>query len=152
MQKNRMLYHYFNDDDFLLITGKIKEIEKITSGEIRVSIKENKPFGMRNFDIRKMAEEEFLRLNMQTTRDRTGILLLLVLKEKAFYILADEGINNKVTPQTWDRVRDEIQSEFVNGHYTEGIIKGLEMMGGILEEHFPIKEDDTNELSNQVVI
>lgn len=150
--KNEILYHYFSDDDFLAITDKIKESEKITSGEIRVSIKEEKPPTMLKFNIRKLAEKEFVRLKMHETRDKTGILLLIVLSEKSFYILADEGINEKVEQNTWNAVRDEIQYEFILGNYTEGIIKGVELIGNILAEHFPIKADDTNELSNQVVI
>lgn len=150
--KNKILYHYFSDDDFLAITNKIKDSEKITSGEIRVSIKESKPTTMLKFDIRKLAEKEFVRLKMHETRDKTGILLLIVLSEKSFYILADEGINEKVEQDTWNSVRDEIQSEFILGHYTEGIIKGIELMGNILAKHFPIKADDINELSNKVVI
>jgi len=150
--KKRILYHYFSDDDFLSITDKIKETEKITSGEIRVSIKEDKPSTMFKFDAKKMAEAEFQKLKMDETVDRTGILILIVLKEKAFYILADKGIDDKVDPGTWDSVRNEIQGEFRIGHYTQGIIRGIEIMGEILSEHFPIKPEDTNELSNKVVV
>ena len=38
--KKDLVYNYFSDDDFLRISNKIGEMEKITSGEIRVSIKE----------------------------------------------------------------------------------------------------------------
>ncbi len=150
--KNKLIYHYFTDDDFLLISNKIKATEKLTSGEIRVSIKEDKPPFQLKFDIVKAAQHEFKKLKMHETRDKTGILLFIVLKQKSFYILADEGINEKVEQGTWDKVRDEIRNEFILGNYTEGIIKGIEIMGNILAEHFPIKADDTNELSNEVVI
>lgn len=33
-----------DDDDLLMISNAIKEAEKTTSGEIRVSIREKKPF------------------------------------------------------------------------------------------------------------
>ena len=150
--QNELLYHYFNDDDFLRISHKIKELEKITAGEIRIALKENKSFLKRNKQIDELAKEEFLSLGMSDTRDRTGILIYVLLGERQFYILADEGINKKVEQVTWDNVRDDIQNEFRKGHYTEGLLKGIEDVGNILGEHFPVKPDDTNELSNKVVI
>ncbi len=152
MAAKKLIYKYFNDDDFLKISAAIKEAEKITSGEIRVSIKDKAPFTLGNLSIREIAEKEFYRLKMDNTRDRTGILLLLLLKERAFYILADEGINSRVTRQAWDTIRDELQNEFQNGNFTNGIIEGINKISKILARHFPIKSDDTNELSNEVVI
>ena len=150
--KDRLIYHFFSDDDLLRISNKISESEKTTSGEIRISVREKKPFLKRKKDIRRLAEKEFYRLNMNSTRDKTGILLYLLLCERQFYILADEGINSKVPQTTWDNVRDDIQSKFKDGYYAKGIILGIEQVGKILSEHFPIKNDDTNELSNKIAI
>lgn len=149
---NKTLYTYFTDDDFLAISNKINEMEKITAGEIRVSIKEEKSFLNRNKDVRKLAEEEFHKLKMDNTRDKTGILLYLQLKEKQFYILADTGINEKVEQKTWDDVRNKMQLEFKDGHFLDGILFGIDTVGNILSKFFPIKEDDTNELSNKVAL
>jgi uncharacterized membrane protein len=150
--QNEILYHFFTDDDFLVISKKIKEMEKITSGEIRVSIKESKPFGKKNSEVRSLAEAEFFGLEMEKTRDKTGILIFVILSERQFYILADSGINAKVEQSVWDEVRDQMQIEFRAGHFTEGIVLAIERIGSILSEHFPIKSDDTNELSNKVVL
>lgn len=149
MNKN-LVYHFFSDDDFLRISNKIKEAEKITSGEIRISLREHLKWSEKKKDIRKLAEEEFVKLNMHNTRDKTGILLFVVLGERKFYILADEGINSKVEQNTWDDVRNEIQSNFLSGNYTNGILIGIEKVGNILNKFFPIKSDDTNELSNKI--
>ena len=149
---NEVIYHFFDDDDFLRISNSISETELITSGEIRISIKEKRSFSDRNRNIRDIAENEFYKLNMHQTRDKTGVLLLFLLGEREFYILADEGINEKVDPNTWENVSIGIQEEFKNGYFTEGIITGIEKVGQILSEYFPIKPDDTNELTNKVVI
>jgi uncharacterized membrane protein len=148
----QLVYQYFSDDDFLRISNKIKENEKNTSGEIRIAIKDHKHFLDRKKDIRLLAEKEFYKLNMHQTRDNTGILLYLLLEEKQFYILADKGIHQKVGDDTWLKVRDEIQSHFKEGNFCRGILWGIDRVGKILAEHFPIKSDDTNELSNEVVI
>jgi uncharacterized membrane protein len=149
---DKLIYQYFSDDDFLRISNKIKEAEKTTSGEIRIAVKEKKLFLDRKKNIRQLAEKEFHKLNMHATRDKTGILLYLLLGERQFYILADSGIDKIVGQVTWDAVRDEIQLHFQNGKFCEGLIWGIERVGKILSEHFPIKTGDTNELSNKVVI
>jgi uncharacterized membrane protein len=149
---NELVYHFFDDDEFLRISNKISETELKTSGEIRVSIREDKKFSERNSNLRDLAEKEFFRLSMHQTRDKTGILLFFLLGERQFYILADKGINEKVESSVWENVSDEIQKNFRNGYFSEGIIKGIEKVGKILSEHFPIKSDDKNELTNKVVI
>ncbi len=149
--QNEVIYRFFTDDDFLRVSNKIKEMEKITAGEIRIVIKEKKSFSNRKKDLKKLTEEEFFKLGMQETRDKTGILIYILLTERQFYILADSGINEKVEQNTWDEVRNEMQKEFIIGNFTNGVIHGIDRVGHILSEHFPIKPDDTNELSNKVV-
>lgn len=144
-----LIYHFFTDDDFLRISEAISLNEKTTAGEIRVAIKDDLPL-LSKKDIRKLAEEEFFRLGMNNTRDKTGILIYVNLLLRQFYILADSGINEKVDQATWDKIRDEIQNEFKLGHYTEGIIFGINEVGKILLSNFPIKPDDVNELTNKV--
>ncbi|MEW6651873.1 MAG: TPM domain-containing protein [Bacteroidota bacterium] len=148
----RLIYQFFSDDDFLRISTQIKKAEKTTSGEIRISIKEDRPFVDKGKTIRQLAEKEFYKLNMHKTRDKTGILLFLLLYERQFYILADQSINDKVTKATWYSVRDEVQEKFHDGNFCDGMLAGVVRIGEILSEHFPAKADDTNELSNKIVM
>jgi len=89
---------------------------------------------------------------MQQTRDKTGILLFFLLGERQFYILADEGINEKVSQQVWEEVSNEIQDNFRHGHFSKGIICGIDRVAKILIKYFPIKPNDKNELTNKVVL
>jgi len=147
-----LTYSYFSDDDFLRISEKIKETEKSTSGEICVSIKEKKSFLQKRKNIRELAVREFARLGIKKTQDATGVLILVLLKEREFYIWADEGINKKVPENTWDKLKEEIQSMFKKGAFCNGILHGIENIGRILSVHFPIKEGDVNEISNKVIL
>lgn len=149
---NELLYRFFNDDDFLDISNKIKKMELITAGEIRVAIKDHPPRLKGKKPIDKLATEEFYKLGMATTRDKTGILIYILLERREFYILADSGINEKVEQTTWDNISKEMELEFKQGRYLKGILSTLDKVGNILGEFFPIKADDTNELSNKVVV
>jgi uncharacterized membrane protein len=150
--EKQLIYYFLNDDELLRISNKIKQAEKTTAGEICVSIKEHKNFFQKRKTVRDLAEEEFFKLGIDKTRDSTGILIFILLENRQFYILADKGINEKVEPKTWDSIKDEMQKKFLKGNFSKGIIHGVEEVGKILNKHFPIKPDDTNELSNMVVI
>src|SRR3989304_1439314 len=138
--KEQLIYNFFDDDELLRISNKIKETEWKTAGEICISIKEKRSFLQKKKTLRELAENEFYRLGIVKTRDSTGILFFLVLEERQFYILADKGI------------KDKMQERFLNGEFCKGILFGIEEAGKILSAHFPVKTDDTNELSNRVNI
>jgi len=147
-----IIYSFFSDDELLRISNKIKDVEKTTAGEICVSIKEKRPFIKKRKIISELAEEEFYRLGINKTRDKTGILIYILLEEHKFHILADEGINAKVKPDTWDSIKNTMQEKFSRGEYTKGVIYAVETAGKILVEQFPINPDDRNELSNRIII
>ena len=150
--KEQLIYNFFDDDELLRISNKIKEMEKNTAGEICVSIKERRSFLQKKKTLRQLAEEEFYRLGIAKTRDDTGILIFIILEDRQFYILADKGINEKVQPDTWNSIKDSMQEKFLQGEFCKGILLGIEEVGKKLSVHFPIKPDDTNELSNRVII
>ena len=148
----QLIYHFVNDDELLRITNKIRKYEKLTAGEICVSIREHKTFLQRKKPVAELAKREFLRLGIGKTRDKTGVLIYILLKERKFYILADSAINNKVTENTWHTIKDVMQEFFMKGLFTKGILHGVEETGKVLAEHFPVKPDDTNEISDRVII
>ncbi len=143
---------YFTKEDLRQITAACSTAEKQTAGEIRVSIFSKRPRKLRKKSLEEVALEEFYRLGMDKTRDKTGILLLIILAERQFQILADSGINAKVDQQTWNELAGELSARFKEGKYLDGIQNCVQRMGAILAQHFPIKSDDTNELSNEVSV
>ncbi len=142
----------FTNDDLKKISEKIAQIEKNTSGEVRVSIREKRSLIERKLSIFDIALREFYRLGMDKTRDKTGVLIFLLLSERKLQIIADEGINSKVENQAWQRIADAMVEKFKEGKYLDGLLFGLDEVGKILHAHFPIKPDDINELSNDVEI
>jgi uncharacterized membrane protein len=148
----KLLYHFVNDDELLRITNKIREYEKLTAGEICVSIREKKSFLQRRRTVGDLAKHEFARLGIGKTRDKTGILIFIILEERQFYILADSAINNKVTENTWHKIKDGMQEFFLKGMFAKGILHAVEETGKVLAEHFPVKPDDTNEIPDKVII
>jgi uncharacterized membrane protein len=147
-----LIYEYLTDDELLRVSNKIKEKELLTSGEICLSIKEKRNLFDRNKDVRLLAEKEFLRLGVNNTKENTGILIFILLADREFYILADQGINSKVTQNMWDEISKNMGSDFSKGNFSAGLINCIESVGQILSKHFPVQPGDINELSNKVII
>ncbi|MDR3609662.1 MAG: TPM domain-containing protein [Ignavibacteriaceae bacterium] len=147
-----LIYDFVNDDELLRITNKIREYEKLTAGEICVSIREHKTLLQWRKPVAELAKREFVRLGIGKTRDKTGVLIYILLEERQFFILADSAINDKVTEDTWHKIKDGMQEFFVNGKFAKGIIYGVEKTGKVLAEHFPVKPDDTNEIPDRVIL
>jgi len=148
----QLIYHFVNDDELLRITNKIREYEKLTAGEICVSIREKKTFFQRRKSVNELAKQEFARLGIGKTRDKTGVLIYILLEEKQFYILADSAINSKVKENTWHKIKDGIQEFFMKGMFAKGILHGVEETGKVLAEHFPVRPDDINEIPDRVIL
>lgn len=149
---DKKFYEFLNDDELLRISNKIKEMEKFTAGEIAISIKIKKSFLEKRKTLKQLALSEFIRLGINKTKDKTGILIFIVLREREFYILADSGINEKVEPDTWDKIKELMESYFRRGQFCKGLLIAVEEIGNVLAKFFPIKKDDVNEISNMIIV
>lgn len=148
----KFLNGFLSDEELHQIALKIKEKEATTAGEIVVSVKEKKPLLHRKKSVFEHAVAEFKKRGIKKTRDHTGILIFILLKEREFYILADSAINDKVAENTWELVKDKMEASFREKKFCDGIINAVDEVGTILSEHFPRKSDDTNELPDEVNI
>lgn len=137
-------------EDLAAIVTAIGEAENTTAGEIRVSVRQKRRWRERKLSIEEMARQEFRDLGMAKTKDKTGILIFLLMEEKKFYIFADEGIYAKVETSAWDKIAEDMSSQFSKKNFQQGIIKGVEEVGRVLSQFFPRKADDINELPNTV--
>ncbi|MFN3871482.1 MAG: TPM domain-containing protein [Ignavibacterium sp.] len=148
----RIIYSYLNDDELLRISNTIKEVEKKTSAEILVTIKEKRNFFEKRKSIKELAEKEFWKSGITSTKERTGVLIFILLSNKQFYILADKKISEKIEQKFFDEIANSMSNSFHKGKYTQGIINCIISLSDILSKHFPILPDDINEISNLVRI
>lgn len=128
----------------------IGEQERTTSGQIRVSIRQRRSRKERGLSIEELARKEFHALGMTKTANRTGVLIFLLLEDKKFHILADEGIHTKVGEGTWQTIANEMARHFAEKKFHDGILHGIRAVGAELSKHFPRKPGEANELPNTV--
>ncbi|MCG6908605.1 MAG: TPM domain-containing protein [Deltaproteobacteria bacterium] len=102
-------------------------------------------------EVEEAAITAFFTRGLYRTRDETGILIFISVFERKVWVLADRGINAKVSPGRWDTVVARIVDGIKGGRQAEAICEAVKEVGGELAEHFPVKDDDENELDNLIV-
>lgn len=101
--------------------------------------------------VHRRALQAFVEEEVFKTRDRTGILLYVSLREHRIEVLGDTGINERVQPDDWAEVVARIRTGIRNGDLTGGLVEAIEMCGRLLERRgVNVRPDDENELSNTV--
>jgi len=142
---------YLSKEELQTISDAIGEVEKTTSGEIRVVARHQRHRNEKAMSLHDLALHEFYQLGMDKTRDRTGVLILLLFSERKFHIVADEGIHTKVDEGTWENLAARMSVHFKEGKYCDGIVHAVREAGLLLAKFFPRQSGDVNELSNNVV-
>lgn len=101
--------------------------------------------------VAERALRSFYEKKLHTTRDNTGVLFFISLLERKVWILADSGIYQKISQDALMAHAKDIAVGIKQGQACNALCREIEAVGVILARHFPIKADDTNELSNEVL-
>ena len=101
--------------------------------------------------VQERAVRAFYEKGLYRTRDENGILIFISILERKVWILGDRGVNVKIPPETWQAHANEISQGIREGRPCDALCKVIESCGRVLEEHFPRKEDDTNELPDELI-
>jgi uncharacterized membrane protein len=128
------------------IAEAIAEAEKATSGEIRIAVEKNCSDSA--FD---RATQYFVKLGMDKTAEKNGVLIYLAYEDHKFAIIGDSGINRVVPEDFWETTQVAMKAHFMSGKLADGIIAGIALAGEKLALFFPYKSDDINELPNEII-
>ncbi len=136
---------YFTPEQQTQIVKAIEEAELNTSGEIRVHIDLTC-----KGEVLDQAARTFAMLKMHKTKLRNGVLIYLSIQDHKFAILGDAGINTQVPEDFWETTKQAMLDKFKENNLTEGLVTGIIMAGEQLKKYFPYKDDDINELDNEI--
>lgn len=128
------------------IVQAIREAERHTSGEIRVSVSSNP-----QADPQVEAEREFHRLEMRRTPLRNAVLLHVSGPPHRLTVIADEGIRLRcgmTFPAILSRAAEPMLRE---SRRTEAVLAAIEAAGRELAKFFPKHDLDRNDLPNTVI-
>ena len=137
---------FIHQIDDAQVLAAIERAERNSSGEVRLFIA-HQHVG----DPLAAARAQFLKLGMDKTGLRNGVLLFFAPRSQQFAILGDAGINEKCGEPFWQSIVNDMSPRFKRGEFTGGIVEAIDRIGAALSEHFPRDPGDQNELPNQIV-
>ncbi|MDC7221102.1 MAG: TPM domain-containing protein [Spirochaetales bacterium] len=132
---------------FILVTGLLYLVANIP-GFDRFIV----PKAIMAREVNRRAALHFMDAGLFDTRDRTGILIFVSRREQRVEIMADKGVNSVVDQRGWDEILNKLIEGIKADRFTDSLIEAVESCGNLLADHFPIKDDDTNELSDGLTI
>ena len=97
------------------------------------------------------AMSQFFAHGLDKTAQRTGVLIFAAAAERYAEIVADAGINEKVSPAVWDDAVAALTTAIADGRPGDGFIAAIEACGAVLAEHFPPGALQRDELPDKLI-
>jgi putative membrane protein len=104
-----------------------------------------------NEEVEEAAVTGFFNEGLYRTRDESGVLVFISIFERKVFVLADQGINEKARQGQWDQIVEMIVNGIKQGRQTDAICDAVKAIGILLQESFPVREDDKDELKNLII-
>ena len=136
------------------IEQAIKAGEAIHSGQVRFVVEgalDGAPL-LRGQSARERALDVFSRLRIWDTAHNNGVLIYLLLADRQVEIIADRGIDAKVSAAGWEKICTAMETDFRAGQFERGVIRGVEAVSRQLAAHFPKLAPGPNELPDTPVV
>jgi len=148
------------DDMAERLARRVSASESRHTGEVRLCVEASLPAGevwqmgaALPLQIRERALGWFGRLGIWDTEHNNGVLIYLLLAERAIEIVADRALTQRVTPAQWQAMVARLSERLRAGEVEDGLTQALEEVSAVLVAHFPAPEgwQHANELPDCVV-
>jgi len=101
-------------------------------------------------EVDRRAKESFYTYGIGNTKGATGILIYISLFEQIVTVKGDRAIAEKLSSEDWTTVCDTIIAGTKRKEPAAGLKEGILKCGELLAQHFPITEDDHDEIPNEI--
>lgn len=122
------------------------QAERGHRGEIRVHIEARYP----GDGPLGRAAALFRELEMDRTRDDTGVLLYVAERDRKAAVFAGTGVYGARQPGFWREVTDTVAAGYRAGDRIAGLVRAIEMIGAVLHDAAPGEDGAGDELPNEV--
>ena len=137
------------------IAAAVRESEQLHGGEIRFAVEGALHLAdvLRGLSPRERALEVFARLHVWDTEHNNGVLIYVLLADRAVEIVADRGVAGGRVPQSeWDLVCQAMQAQFRAGRFEEGATLGVAGVAEVLAKYPAGPAQGRNELPDFPVV
>ena len=152
----RILQHRWTDetdarralslDAMKRLEAQVAASENKHSGEIRLCVEAGLPLSYlwRRATPRQRAVTLFGKLRVWDTEHNNGVLIYLLLAERAIEIVADRGLSRRVPQSQWDTLVSSMREAFRVGQFEAGLAQAISAVDGLLRQHFELAPDQLN--------
>ncbi|MBE6350739.1 MAG: hypothetical protein E7062_08355 [Spirochaetaceae bacterium] len=113
------------------------------------------PKRVRQQTVFNRALRYFIESGVYATKNRSGILIFVSYMEREVRIIADSGINEKISQPLWNLIASDLAEGLGTDDATEAFIRAINRCGELLQENFPADDNpvtNPDELPNGLVI
>ena len=144
----------FPDATLDAIQQEVALHEKRHRGEVRFVVEGELTTGQlwAGLTARARAIEVFSLFQVWNTEDNIGILVYVLLADHKVEVVADRGIQKKVAAAEWTAIVRAMEERFRSGRFLDGALEGVRATSELLEQHFPAREGEANELPDRPVM
>ena len=136
------------------LQARVAASEEQHSGEIRLCVEAGLPMSYlwRGLRARDRAITLFGKLRVWDTEHNNGVLIYLLLAERAIEIVADRGLTKAVPQPQWDALVAGMRDAFAARRFEAGLLLAVDGVDGLLRRHFPLQpgQANPNELPDSV--
>jgi putative membrane protein len=83
------------------------------------------------------AMHQFLAQGVHLTEQRTGMLIFASVAERYAEIIADVGVDAKISPEIWTSMISTLISTIKDGRLSDGLVAAINLCGEQFAQHFP---------------
>ena len=100
--------------------------------------------------VRQRALMMFAKLRVWDTEHNNGVLIYLLLAERAIELVADRGLARVVGLDTWQVMTGRLEQCLRNGRAEQGLHDAIADASALLEQHFPRRPADATPAVNEL--
>lgn len=132
----------------------VQASERTHAGEIRFVVEgslDGAPL-LRGDSVRARAIDVFSHLRVWDTEHNNGVLLYVLLADRAVEIVVDRGIAQRVDAAQWADICHAMEQAFTQNRFEAGALQGIAAVATVLARHFPGQRNPANELPDAPVV
>jgi uncharacterized membrane protein len=136
------------------IEAAVRAAELTHEGEIRVAVETSLSLAnlWQDLSARERALQVFTGLRVWDTKHNNGVLIYVLLADRAVEIVADRAIAAHIPGPEWAGLCAEVAERFRQGDAAAGCCLAVRSVAQRLARYFPATGGDGNELPNQPVL
>ena len=141
----------FPEQSLERIAAAIGEGERQHDGEVVFAIEARLPWAAHwaRISPRQRAQDAFAQLRVWDTQANNGVLLYLLLADRAIEIVADRGLHGRVADAQWASVCAAVEAGMRDGDMEQAVVEGVRRISALLAVHCPATELPRDELPDR---